>query len=108
MQVRHEPRLVRERGDQLGIRLDGIDRGQAQPGQLGHMLEDLADETAEPRSAGEVAAVARQIDPGEHHLSITALGEPTHLRHHLAHGYRPRIAAPEWDDAEGAAMIAAV
>ncbi len=72
------------------------------------MAQDLPHQRAELRRAGEIGAVAREIDAGQHHLAIAVFGEPAHLRDHLAHGDGARVAAAERDDAEGAAMVAAV
>src|SRR4029077_19461059 len=63
---------------------------------------------AELGRAGKIAAVAGEIDAGEDDLAIAARAQLAHLRHHLAHGHRARIAAAIRDDAEGAAVIAAV
>ena len=41
MQMRHQPRLVRERVEQIGIGLDRVDRGQPQPLELRHVAQDL-------------------------------------------------------------------
>ena len=54
------------------------------------------------------SAVAGDVDAGEHHLAIAAFDEPAHLRHHVVHRQRTRIAAAERNDAEGAAVVAAV
>src|SRR5262249_61479816 len=105
---RHQPRLARKRIDEIAVGLDRIDRGEPQALELAHMLEDLLYQRAEPRRAWQVAAIAREVDAGEHDLAVTALGEPAHLRHHLAHRHRARVAAAVWDDAEGAAVVAAV
>ena len=108
MQMRHQPRLVGERVEQIAVGLDRIDRGQPQPLKLRHVLEDLLHQRAEPRRARQVRAVAGDVDAGEHDLAIAALDQPAHLRHHLAHRHRARIAAAEGNDAEGAAVVAAV
>src|SRR6185295_20029104 len=88
--------------------LDRVDRGEPQPFELWHMLEDLPDQLAELRHARQVRAVARDVDAGEHHLAIAIGHEPAHLLDHLAHGHRARIAAAIRDDAERAAVVAAV
>ncbi len=60
------------------------------------------------RGAPAGRAIAGDVDAGQHDLAIAALGEPAHLRHHLVHRHRARIAAAERNDAEGAAVVAAV
>ena len=97
-----------KRVEQVAVGLDRIDRGQPQPLELRHVLEDLLHQRAELRRARQVRAVAREIDAGEHDLAIAALDQPAHLRHDLAHRHRARIAAAIRDDAEGAAVVAAV
>ena len=54
MQMRHQARLVGERVEQIGVGLDRIDRGQPQPRQLRHLLEDPLHQRAE-RGAPPVA-----------------------------------------------------
>ena len=70
MQMRHQPRFVGERVEQIAIGLDRIDRGQPQPRQLRHVLEDRLHQRAEPRRARQVGAIAGDIDAGEHDLAI--------------------------------------
>ena len=41
MQMRHQPLFLGERVEQIAVGLDRIDRGQPQPLQLRHVLEDL-------------------------------------------------------------------
>ena len=108
MQVRHQPRVGRERVEQVGIGLHRIDRGEPQPLELRHVFQDLLHQRAEPGRARKILAVAGEIDAGEHDLAIAARAQRAHLRHHLAHRHRTRIAAAIRDDAEGAAVVAAV
>ena len=93
MQVRHQPRVIGEGIEQVAVGLDRIDRREPQPRELRHMLEDLLHQRAEPGRARQVRAIAGEIDAGEHDLAIAARDEPAHLRHHLAHRHRARIAA---------------
>ena len=72
------------------------------------MLEDLLDQRAELRRTGQVGAVARDIDAGEHDLAIAVGEEAAHVLDDRAHRHRARIAAAVRDDAEGAAVVAAV
>ena len=58
--------------------------------------------------ARQVGAVARDVDAGEHDLGVAGLDQPAHLRHHLAGRHRARRPAAVGDDAEGAAVVAAV
>ena len=72
------------------------------------MLEDLPDQRAELRRARQIGAVAREVDAGQHHLAIAVVGEAANLLDHVAHRHRTRVAAAVRNDAEGAAMVAAV
>src|ERR1700751_6269399 len=72
------------------------------------MLQNLLHQCAELGRAREIPTVAGQIDAGENDLAIAARAQPAHLRDRLAHGYRARIAAAIRNDAEGAAVVAAI
>src|SRR5262245_33557634 len=72
------------------------------------MLEYLFDQSPEPRRARQVAAIARDVDAGEHHFAVAVLDQAAHLRDHRAHRHRTRGTASVWNDAKGAAVIAAV
>src|SRR6185437_6853284 len=61
-----------------------------------------------PRSAGEIAAITGDVDAGEHDFTVAVAGEAAHLRHDVIHRQRTRIAASVRNDAEGAAVVAAV
>src|ERR1019366_7811115 len=71
-------------------------------------LENALDQRAEPWRAGEIRAVAGDIDAGEHQFAIAVRAEPPCLLHHLVQRDEARIAAPKRNDAERAAMVAAV
>ena len=75
--------------------------------ELRHVACRICFTSAPSRRAGS-RAIARDVDAGQHDLAIAVLDQPAHLRHHLAHRHRARIAAAERDDAEGAAVVAAV
>ena len=72
------------------------------------MPQDLLGQHAEFRRARQIGAVAGEIDAGQHDLGMAALDQRAHLFDHRAHRHRARIAAAVRNDAEGAAMIAAV
>ena len=108
MQVRHEPLLLGDRPHQVAIRLDLVDGGEPQALKLGNMLEDLAHQRAERGGARQVLPVGGDVDARQHHLAAAALDEAADLRHDRACWNRPRRPATERNDAEGAAVIAAV
>ena len=62
----------------------------------------------ELRRTRQVGAIAREVNAGQHDLGVAALGERTDLIDDRAHRHRTRIAAAERNDAEGAAVVAAV
>ncbi len=108
VQVRAEPRLASQPGQQGRVDLGGVDRGEPQARQLGDFVEDAAHQFAQLRRAGQVRAPAGEVDAGQHHLGIAGAGEAAHFVHHPLGGDRARVPAPERDDAEGAAVVAAI
>ena len=108
MQMRHQPLVVGDDIEQIAIGLDGIDRRNPQALQFRHMPQDLLCQLPELRRARQIGAVAREIDAGQHDLGMAALDQRADLIDHRAHRHRARIAAAIGDDAEGAAVIAAV
>src|ERR1700689_1594649 len=107
MQMRHEPRLLGYRVEQVVIRLDTIDRGQPQPGEIWRCAQYRFHQPAEPRSAVDVAAVGGEIDAGQDDLVKTLRDAIPRGGDDLVRGRRARRAATVGDDAEGAAMVAA-
>ncbi len=71
MQMRHQPRLVGQRVEQIGVGFHGIDRRQPQARNVRHILHDALDQRAQPRLA---VAVTGDIDAGEHHFAIAVSG----------------------------------
>ena len=51
------------------VDLDAVERRQPQPRQVGDMLQDALDQLAERRRAGQIGAVAGDVDPGQHDLA---------------------------------------
>ena len=58
--------------------------------------------------ARKIAAVAGDVDAGQHHFARAMLDEKAHLIDDGAHRHGARIAASVWDDAERAAVIAPI
>ena len=88
MQMRHQPRIVGDGVEQIGIGLDRIDRGNAQPLQLRHMPQDLLRQHSEPGHARKIGAIAGEIDSGQHDLGMAALSKRPHLIDHRPHRHR--------------------
>src|SRR6266550_616466 len=72
------------------------------------MFENLLHQCAELGRTRKIRAIAREIDAGKHDFAIAARAEAAHLSYDLSHRHRARIAAAIGNDAEGAAMVAAV
>jgi hypothetical protein len=70
VEVGHEARLFGREGKQPLVHLDAVKRGEAQPRKLGHIGQDPLDQLAERRRAGQVGAVAGDVDAGEHDLLV--------------------------------------
>ena len=109
MQMRHQPRLGGDGVEQIVVGLDRIDRGQPQALHVGHLLAGCVLTSLPSFGApGRSAPKAGHVDAGQHDLGIAVAGQPLDLLDHGAHRHRARIAAAIGDDAEGAAMVAAV
>src|SRR6056297_994393 len=72
------------------------------------MPQNGAHQSAETRLTRQILAVAGDVDPGQHRLAGAVLDEHADLLDDDAHRDRARIAAAIGNDAEGAAMVAAV
>ena len=92
----------------MGVDLDRIDRRQTQSRQLGDVAENGVDQPAEARLPGQVGPIRRDVDAGQHDLGVTRFDQRPHLIDEDAHRHGAGIAAPERDDAERAAVVAAV
>src|SRR5215475_1279765 len=90
------------------IGLHRIDRRETQPHELRDMFENLLHQCAELGRTRKIRAIAREIDASENDFAIAARAEAAHLSDHLSHRHRARIAAAIGNDAEGAAVVAAV
>ena len=97
-----------DRQHQVFIRLDAVDRRDPQPRQIRHQPQDAHHQIAKTRAARQVRAPGCQIHPGQHNLCKTLVHQPLDLLDHHARRHRPRISATVRNDAEGAAMVAAV
>ena len=71
--MRLKAQLLGEQGEQAIVDLDAVERGKAEALEARYVREDALDELAEAGRAGEVGAVAGQIDPGEDDLGMDAM-----------------------------------
>src|SRR5579883_1951540 len=108
MKVRHQPRLLRDRAPERIVDLRRVERRETEPLELRHQIEHATDQLAQARPTREIPAIAGDVDAREDHLGEPALDLRAHLRHYLARGYRAVVATAEGDDAESAAVVAAL
>ena len=66
----------------IGVGLDRIDRRQPQPLQLGYLAQNLLYQQTKPRR------IARDVDAGQHDLTVAAVHQPLRLGHHIADRHR--------------------
>ena len=104
----HQPRLLGDEAPEILVDLHRIDGGEAQPRQLGQLAQQAAHHLAQRRAARQIAAIAADVDAGQHDLLDARLHQPAGLGQDLAHGKAAVVAAAIGDDAEGAAVIAAL
>jgi hypothetical protein len=107
MQMRHQAWLVRKGIDQVIVDLSGIDRGEPQPRETGHCGENLLHHRPEALPAREMLAIAGEIDAGQHDFAVALFDQLACVGEDVCGRERTRISAPEWNNAERAAMVAA-
>ena len=108
MEVRHEARLAGGELEQPVVHLDAVERGEAQARQLRDVAQDALDQLAEARRAGQVGPVAGDVDPGQHHLAEALVDQRLDPLDDQPGRHRAAVPAAIRDDAEGAAMVAAI
>ena len=75
---------------------------------IGELLQKSLRQKPERRGARQIAAIAGGIDAGQYDLAITAVDELAGLIDDGSHRYGAGIAAAIGNDAESAAMVAAI
>src|SRR5580700_3705941 len=108
MQMRHQPRLIGEERPQRLVDLAWIHRGESEPRQFRHRGEQPARDLPERRPARQVGAIGGQIDPGQHDLARPGRDQRAPLRDDRVERYRAARPPRVGNNAEGAAMIAAL
>ena len=108
MKVRHQPRLGCDQLEQIGIDLGRVDRGQAKPRQLRHQPQETPCHLAEGGLARQIAAVRGEIHAGQNDFLVTTLDQTPSLRDDLTNGNAAARPTAIGNDAEGAAVIAAI
>ena len=109
MQMRHQPLLLADarRAAPSSASIESIEERRRRVSS-GTCRRIALHQLAEARAARQVGAVGGDVDAGQHDLAIAVAGEPPDLLDHGAHRHRARSAAAIGDDAEGAAVVAAV
>ena len=108
VQMRHQAGFRGDGEHQVVVGLDRVDRTDPEARQVRHQTQDAHHQIAQTRRAGQVAAPAGQVHTGQHHLVVAAIHQPPDLIHDDARRDGARIPTAKRDDAEGAAMVAAV
>jgi hypothetical protein len=105
MDMRHQPRIA-EALDQPVVDLGRIERGQAQPLQVGQPVEQRRHQIAEPRAILQVVAPRGQVDAGQHDLARAGGARLACACECALQRQRAARTAAERDDAERAAVVA--
>ena len=71
------------------------------------MIENRADHVLELRRS-QIAPPPAEIDPGNHHLAIACVNQLLDFMQHFVKIQRPAVAAHRRNDAERAAVVAAI
>ena len=108
MDMRHHAVMLRDQIEQAVVHLDPVEGRQAQPGQIGHGAQNALDQAAEPRTAGQVRAIAGHVHTGQHDFAEAFTHQRLGALDDGARRHRATVAAAEGDDAKGTAMIAAI
>src|SRR6476620_2295947 len=108
MEVRHEPVFRPKCIDQVEVSFDGIDRGEPQSLKTRYLPQDRFDQGSGPGLARQISAVAGDVDACQHDLGMAGFNQALNLPDDACYRHRPGIASSERNDAERAAMIAAV
>ena len=93
---------------QIIIDLGHVDRAEPEARQVGHVRQQAADHLAGARSARQVRAVGCHVHARQHDFLHAVIDQGAHLLDDGADRNAARIAAPEGDDAKGAAVIATI
>ena len=108
MDMRHHARFVRDEVEQAIVHLHAVDRGEAQARQVGHAFQYAFDQQAERRRAGQVGAIAGDIDARQDDFAIARVHQLARLGHDRARRDGAAVPPAIGDDAEGAAMVAPI
>ena len=99
---------VATRSTRSGSTSAGSIEDRRRRGSSGTRRSSRRDQLAERGLARQVLAVGGQVDPGQHDLAVAGVDQAARLLDHLARRHAPARAAAIGNDAERAAVIAAV
>ncbi len=108
MDVRHQPRFAGEGGDEVVVDRRRIEAGQPKPGKQWHPPQQRAHHVPKGRTVRQVRTVRADIDAGQHHLKMTGIDEAFDGCHDPIGIDAATGPTDKGDDAEGAAVIAAL
>ncbi len=108
MEMRHEARLLAHQTPEIVVDLHRIERGEAQPLERRHQYQQPAHELPQARPPRQIGAEAGDVDAGQHDLAMAERHQRARLLDDVADRHRAVVAAPLRDDAEGAAVVAAL
>ena len=106
--MRHQALFIGNRIHQIVIGFDGIDGGKTQAPQIRHLVENSLHQLAETQASRKIGTVGGHVHAGQHHFGITVADKALDLIHHRAHRNGAGITTTIGNNAEGAAMIAAI
>ena len=108
MQIGRHARLAHNQLEKDRIDFRRINGGKTKTRKLRHQLQNTPNEIAQRRLPGQVPAPARQIDTRQHDLAVALPHQIADMADHFPRRHRSRIPATVRNDAEGAAMVAAI
>ncbi len=108
VQIRCETFFLGKGAQQGIVNLGSINGGKTQALQVRHQLQDARHQMTKLRITRQVAAPRGQVNAGEHHFVVALRHQFLRLGDNVTRRRRARIAAAIGDDAEGAAVIAAI
>ena len=106
MNVFRDARSFRHQSEQIVGEIHRLDRTQTKALDLG-FVEQSAQKIGEPHRAARLPAPSPQIDAGQHHFPVFR-AERAHLFDDLVRAHVTALSAHERNDAEGAAVMAAI
>ena len=106
--MRHQARLVGDQALEIGVDHRRVERGKAETLEFRNGGEQAAHCLAEAGCTWQVAAIGAEIDAGQHQLAAAAFDQGAGLGGDLTQRHAAVITAAIGDDAEGAAVVAAV